>query len=178
MPSGEASVDVVDSLIVGLITPERATEIEADFPGVAGSIVGWIRASAAAQNWPRVGRLANLAARLRPPGLGDVLRELLDAGIAELNNEDVVDILGEIREAGAASSIFRLVERSAESDAPTYWLCQKVILSLSELETDEANEYLLALTKPTWAGPIRWHSAVALQLEDDLGFEEDQMLGS
>jgi hypothetical protein len=177
MSSGEVGVDVVDSLLVGFITPERAAEIEARFPIVADSIGGWIKDSAAAQNWSRVERLANLAARLQPPGLGDILRELLDADIAELNNEDVVDILGEIHEAGAAGSIFRLVERSAESDAPAYWLCQKAILSLSELETDEANGYLLTLTRPSWPGPIRWHAAVALQIEDDLGFEEDRMLG-
>ncbi len=175
-PSDKADVDVVDSMVVGFITDARAGEIEAACPGVAASIVGWVRDSAADRNWPRVERLANLAARLQPPGLGEALRELIDADIKELNNEDLVDILGEIQDADSASSIFGLVQRSFTSDAPAYWLCQKAILSLSTLETVKADAYLLALTKPNWPNPIRWHAAVALQIEDSLGFIEDDML--
>jgi hypothetical protein len=175
-PRGDASrADLVDSLAVG-VTPERATEIAAEYPEVKESIVDWIRESSAAQDWRRVERLANLAAPLRAPGLGEALRDLLDANIAELNNEDIVDILGEIRETRAANSIFRLVERSVTSDAPSYWLCQKAILSLSDVDTDEAKGYLRAMTAANWPRPIRWHAAVALQIEDKLGFDEDHML--
>ncbi|MCQ8774180.1 hypothetical protein [Streptomyces telluris] len=170
---GERLVDLVDSMIKGFITVERARGIEAEVPGVGDAIAGWIRESAAAQDWRRVERLANLAAPLQAPGLGDVLCDLLDAEIAELNNEDVVDILGEIRAAGAAGSIFRLVERSIGSDAPAYWLCQKAILSLSELETNEAEGYLRAMTDPAWPDPIRWHAAVALMIEESLGLKEE-----
>ncbi|MBB5122735.1 hypothetical protein [Streptomyces eurocidicus] len=173
----EPCVDLVDPLIVGFITVERTREIEAMSPGLANAIADWIREAAAVQDWRRVERLANLAAPLQAPGLGDALRDLLDADIAELNNEDMVDLLGEIRATGAASSIFRLVTRSITADAPAYWLCQKSILSLSEFGTEEANEYLRVLTTSTWPAPIRWHSAVALGIEDSLGFEEGQMLG-
>lgn len=176
-PSGnESQVDSVDSLSAGFITPERARAIATQYPGVTESIVGWIREAAAVQNWPRVERLANLAAPLRAPGLGDALRDLLDANIAQLNNEDMVDILGEIRAVGAGSSIFRLAQRSVELDSPAYWLCQKAILSLSELGTDAARAYLRAMTAAPWPPPIRWHAAVALGIEDELGFDEDQML--
>ncbi|TDD54487.1 hypothetical protein E1263_26970 [Kribbella antibiotica] len=169
--------ELVASLAVGFITKERAEEIAAEYPEVISSIAGWIREAAAREDWRMVERFANLAAPLAPPGVGEVLRELLDADIDQLNNEDVVDILGELRAVEAASSLFRAVERSLESDAPAYWLCQKAIGSLRDLETDEANDYLRTLTAATWPGPIRWYAAEALQIEDELGFAEDQMLG-
>jgi hypothetical protein len=75
-----------------------------------------------------------------------------------------------------AGTIFRVVDRSLESDAPTYWLSQKAILALSELETDEADRYLREMTADSWPNPIRWHAAVALRVEDALGFDEDVML--
>jgi hypothetical protein len=178
MPRGEdgSRADLVDSLAVGFITTERARAIVTQYPEVTGSIVGWIREAATSRDWRRVERLANLAAPLRAPGLGEALRDLLDANIAQLNNEDMVDILGEIRAVESGDSLFRLVERSVESDSPAYWLCQKAILSLSELDTDEANGYLHAMTATPWPRSIRWHAAVALGIEDELGFDENQML--
>ena len=178
MPSnGNGSrADLVDSLIVGYVAPEDARAIAAQYSDVTGSIVGWIREAATAEDWRRVERFANLAAPLQPLGLGEALQELLDANITELNNEDLVDILGEIRAVESANSIFRVVERSMESDAPAYWLCQKAIGALCDLDTDEANGYLHAMTAKPWPQAIRWYAAVALQIEEELGFDEDQML--
>lgn len=178
MPRSEdgSRADLVDALAIGFITTERATAIATQYPEATASIVGWIQEAATSQDWRRVERLANLAAPLRAPGLGEALRDLLDASIDQLNNEDMVDILGEIRAVESVNSLFRLAERSVESDSPAYWLCQKVILSLSELDTEEANGYLRAMTATSWPRPIRWHAAVALEIEDELGFDEDQML--
>lgn len=172
----EARVGVVDSLAHGFITKERAGEIAIEFPEIVPLVAGWIQQAADAQDWRRVERLANLAARFPAPGLGAVLTDLLDANIPELNTEDVVDILGEIREVAAADSLFRVVERSIESDSPAYWLSQKAIGSLSDLKTNEANDHLRAMTDKSWPDPIRWHAAVALGIEDELGFDEDEML--
>ena len=72
--------------------------------------------------------------------------------------------------------MFRVVRRSLESDAPAYWLCQKAIFSLSELGSDEAERYLREMTSDSWPDPIRWHAAVALCIEDELGFDEDSMV--
>jgi hypothetical protein len=173
----ESIVDVVDSSLTGYIDLARATAIAQEYPAVLSSIVSWIRDSANRRDWRRVERLANLAAPLKVPGLGPILRDLIDADISELNKEDVVDILGEIKAIDSASSLFRLAERSLGPDRPAYWLCQKVVLSLSDLGTDEADGYLRAMTAATWPDPIRWHAAVALGIEDELGFEEDRMLG-
>ena len=173
-----SAVDEIEALIEGeVITAERAHQIAGQFPALADCIVGWIEVAAAAGDWHRVVRLANLAAPLRPSGLGRVLRQLLNLCAADLNKEDLVEILGEIGTVEAAVDIYRLVERSVESDAPAYWLCQKAMLSLSDLGTDEARSYLRAMTTREWPDPIRWHAAVALCVEDELGFEEDDMLG-
>lgn len=72
----ESQADLVDSLVVGFISAERAQAIAAQYPDVTASIASWIREAATAQNWRRVERLANLAAPLRAPGLGEVRSSL------------------------------------------------------------------------------------------------------
>ncbi|MFB9542189.1 hypothetical protein [Micromonospora sagamiensis] len=129
------------------------------------------------RDWRRVERLANLAALLRAPGLGEVLQSILSSDVRDgLNEEDLVDILGEIGAVGAARTIFQVVERSLETDAPAYWLCQKAIGALCDIGTEEARRYLCEMTTDSWPDPIRWHAAVGLCVEDELGFDEDSML--
>lgn len=175
--AGDSAIDRVDALTDGYISPERAQEISKRYPAVSNVVVGWIRESAAQRNWRRVERFANLAAALKVAGLGGVVVELVDSDVEGLNYEDLIDILGEIREEAAANSMFRLAERSREHDAPAFWLCQKVILSLSELDTDEARDRLRMMTTAAWPSAVRWHAAVALGMEEQLGFDEDHMLG-
>lgn len=116
----EARVDIVDSLARGFMSKEHAEEIAVEFPDAVLLPAGWIQQAADAQDWRRVERLANLAARFPAPGLGAVLTDLLDANISELNTEDLVDILGEIRETAAADSLFRVVSvRSNRTLRPT-----------------------------------------------------------
>jgi hypothetical protein len=158
------------------VTAEVAEVVQERFPEAAGSLERWIRSAAEARDWRRVERFANLGAAWRTPGLGSAIIHVLEANFDGLNQEDLVDILGEIGAVDAAGTIFRVVNRSLESDAPTYWLSQKAILALSELETDEADRYLREMTADSWPNPIRWHAAVALRVEDELGFDEDLML--
>ncbi|MGP4101389.1 hypothetical protein [Nonomuraea sp. KM90] len=175
--AGDSAIDKVDSLIDGYISPERAQEISKRYPAVSSTVVKWIKESAAQRNWRRVERFANLAAALNVTGLGSAVIELVDSDVKGLDYEDLIDILGEIREEASANSMFRLAERSREHDAPTFWLCQKVILSLSELDTDEARDKLRMMTTAAWPSAVRWHAAVALGIEEQLGFVEEHMLG-
>jgi hypothetical protein len=85
---GSSSVDMVNPLAVGFITKQYAQSIAAEYPETAESIAAWIREAARARDWRRVERLANLAALLQAPGLGEVLREILDADVPGLNNGD------------------------------------------------------------------------------------------
>ncbi|MEU2272496.1 hypothetical protein ABZ568_39855 [Streptomyces olindensis] len=174
--SAKGAVDAVDALVEGFVTEQRAQSIAAEYPEVAESVVAWIREAACARHWPRVERLANLAAALQAPGLGETLREILDADVPELNNEDLVDILGQIRATDAAASLYRAAERSVQVDAPAYWLCQKVIASLSEIATREALGYVRNMTASRWPDVVRWHAAVELGAEEELGFDEGRML--
>ena len=170
-------VDLVESLVTGFLTERDAGSIAERHPELCDVIVSWIREAARAGNWTRVGKFANLAASLRVEGLREVLQEILDSGAAGLNKEDLVDILGEIREAGAVSSLFRVAEGSVSKDAPAYWLCQKVISSLGEIGTPDALSRIRQMTSQSWPDAIRWHAAVELDIDDELGFDEGQMLG-
>ncbi|WP_053743392.1 HEAT repeat domain-containing protein [Streptomyces sp. NRRL WC-3618] len=67
-----------------------------------------------------------------------------------------------------------------DSDGPLYALCVKAIQSLGEIGTPEANRFLkgIATSEPSvWPAPLRWHAAEELGIEDELGFDEDEMLG-
>ncbi|WP_156077253.1 HEAT repeat domain-containing protein [Saccharothrix sp. NRRL B-16314] len=171
-----SEADRVESLVNGFLAERDARSIAELHPGVCDGIVSWIREAAHVGRWTRVEKFANLAAPLRVAGLGEVLQEILDSGAAGLNKEDLVDILGEIREAGSVACLFRVAEGSVSKDAPAYWLCQKVISSLGEIGTPEAFECIRQMTAQSWPDTVRWHAAVELGIEDELGFDEGQML--
>jgi HEAT repeat protein len=170
--------DIVARLIgQGFLTDERVRAVRDAYPQVSQSIVRWIGDSAAVGDWRRVEGFASLGSALRAPGLDRVLCEILASDPSGLNKEDVVEILGEIRAIDCASTIFRVMTDSLESDAPAYWLSQKAILALEDLDTDESRQLLFSMTSDDWPQIIRWHAAVALNIEDELGFDEDEMLG-
>ncbi|WP_148085959.1 SMI1/KNR4 family protein [Actinocorallia herbida] len=85
---GGALVSLVEAAVTGFVTMEMADGIAREYPEVVGSVVGWIRDAAAAGNWRRVERLANLAAPLAPPGLGAELCGILEADPVGLGVED------------------------------------------------------------------------------------------
>ncbi|MFE9925250.1 hypothetical protein ACFYQA_27860 [Streptomyces sp. NPDC005774] len=175
-PGEERSqADLVETLADG--TGRNARFIAAKYPEVTQFIASWIREAAHMGNWARVDKFANLAALLRVPGLGGALQEILDSDLVGFNKEDLVEILGEIREVGAVTCLFRVAEGSVNEDAPAYWLCQKVISSLGGIGTPEAFEYIRQMTVQSWPDVVRWYAAVELGIEDELGFDEDQMLG-
>ncbi|MEU5425048.1 HEAT repeat domain-containing protein [Streptomyces olivoreticuli] len=169
--------DLVESLVDGFLTEADARSITDRHPEIIDAIVPWIREAARTGNWPRVEKFANLAASLRVVGLGMALQEILDSDALGYNAEDLVDILGEIQEADAAACLLRVAERSVSKDAPAYWLCQKVISSLGEIGTPEAFELTRQMTAPPWPDAVRWHAAAELGIEEELGFDEDRMLG-
>lgn len=161
----------------GFLTEREARSIADRHPEVSGSILCWIHEAVEAENWTRVDKFANLAASLGVDGLGGVLQNILELDISGINKEDLVDILGEIRSADSVIPLFRLAERSLDKDAPAYWLCQKVVSSLGEIGTPEALGRTRQMTSETWPDVVRWHAAVELGIEEELGFIEDEMLG-
>ncbi|MFE1963305.1 HEAT repeat domain-containing protein [Streptomyces sp. NPDC059479] len=177
-PMAERSeADLVESLVNGFLAERDARSIVELHPGLRDVIVSWIREAAHVRSWTRVDKFANLAAPLRVPGLGGVLQEILDSDAVGFNKEDLVEILGEIHALDAVPCLFRVVERSVGEDAPAYWLCQKVISSLGEIGTPEALGRIRQMTAAPWPDVVRWHAAVELRIEEELGFDEDRMLG-
>ncbi|MEW1659734.1 HEAT repeat domain-containing protein [Streptomyces sp. NPDC093707] len=174
--SQRPQAELVESLVNGFVTERDSRSIAEMHPGICDVIIPWIREAADAGNWTRVGKFANLAIPLRVAGLGEILQGILDSGAAGANKEDLVDILGEIRDVSAVTCLSRVAERSVVEDAPAYWLCQKVIASLGEIGTPESLECVRQMTTQPWPNPVRWHAAVELEIEDELGFDEDQML--
>lgn len=71
----------------------------------------------------------------------------------------------------------RVADGSVGKDAPAYWLCQKVVSALGEIGTPDAFERIRQMTDQSWPDVVRWHAAVELGIEDELGFDEGRMLG-
>ncbi|WP_157851448.1 HEAT repeat domain-containing protein [Streptomyces monomycini] len=173
---GKPQADLVESLVNGFLTEQDARAVADRYPETYGSVVSWIREAAEAGDWTRVGKFTNLAAPLRVAGLDGVVQGILDSGAPGCNAEDLVEILGEVGGASAVACLFRVAERSASEDAPAYWLCQKAIASLGEIGAPQAFEGLRRMTASSWPDVVRWHAAAELDIEEELGFDEDRML--
>jgi hypothetical protein len=97
-----------------------------------------------------------------------------------VNREDLVDMLGELRAPEGVDAISALIRERKRSDGPFFPLCVKGVQSLGEIGTPDALALLrgIAMSTPDeWPDPLRWHAAEQLGIEDELGFDEDEMLG-
>ncbi|MFF3408325.1 HEAT repeat domain-containing protein [Streptomyces sp. NPDC002742] len=164
----------------GHIGRERAEEWAAAVPGSRTRILDWLRLASDSGDWRRFERLAGVAVHLRPEGLAPILAAVLASGARGVNAEDLVDMLGELRAPEAVDVIGALVRERKGSDGPFFPLCVKGVQSLGEIGTPEALALLRGIATSTpeeWPGPLRWHAAEQLGIEDELGFDEDMMLG-
>ncbi|MDX3454230.1 HEAT repeat domain-containing protein [Streptomyces sp. ME02-8801-2C] len=166
----------------GYVGRERAAEVAAAVPESSTRILDWLRnlSGDGDGDWRRFERLAGVAVHLHPDGLAPILTSVLASGARGVTAEDLVDMLGELRAPEAVEAISSLVQGRKDSDGPMYALCVKGIQSLGEIGTPEANRFLkgIATSEPSaWPAPLRWHAAEELGIEDELGFDEDEMLG-
>ena len=96
-----------------------------------------------------------------------------------VNAEDLVEILGEVRAPEAVEPIRSLVQERRDFDWPFFSFCIKGIQVLGEISTPDALQFLrnIAASEPgTWPDPLRWYAADELDIVDELGFDEGQML--
>jgi hypothetical protein len=166
----------------GYISAERAQAIVTEAPEARDRILGWLRTAAAAGDWRTVEKFANLAVHTHPEGLAAVLAPIVADGTAPTNYEDLVEILGEVsdheRDAEAVPAIVRLLTARLPSDGPAYALSLKAVQALGSIGGTEAEHALRAIAEAAeHPGPVRWEAAVELGIEDDLGFDEDEMTG-
>ncbi|PWI17217.1 hypothetical protein DI272_25930 [Streptomyces sp. Act143] len=176
-----ARVERVEAILTGgYIGRDKAAEVAAKVPEARDRILGWLGAAADAEDWRRFERLAAAAVHLHPDGLAPILVRALAADATGVNSEDLVDMLGELRAPEAVEAIGRLVHRRRDVDGPFFPLCIKGIQALGEIGTPDAEQFLttVATSAPgEWPDPLRWHAAEQLGIEDELGFDEDEMLG-
>ncbi|MEW2567518.1 hypothetical protein [Streptomyces sp. NPDC047070] len=65
-------------------------------------------------------------------------------------------------------------------DGPFYALSIKGVQALAGIGTPEALRFLEGIARSAqgeWPDPLRWHAAEELGIEDELGFDEDAMVG-
>ncbi len=178
----DALMERADGIVAGrgYVGRERAAEVAVAVPEARTRILVWLRNLSDGGDWRRFERLAGVAVHLHPDGLAPIMASVLASGVPGVNVEDLVDMLGELRAPEAVEAIFSLVQGRKGVDGPLYALCVKGIQSLGEIGTPEANRFLkdIATSEPSaWPAPLRWHAAEELGIEDELGFDEDEMLG-
>jgi hypothetical protein len=179
---GIAAHRVKELVGTGYISAERAQAIVAAAPEARDRIVEWLRSAAASGDWRTVEKFANLAAHTRPEGLAAVLAPIVADGTAPTNYEDLVEILGEVadheRDPEAVPAIVRLLTARMPTDGPAYALSLKALQALGTIGGAEAEQALRAIAEDDdHPSQVRWEAAVELGIEDDLGFDEDEMTG-
>ncbi len=174
---GQRFADQVGELLgSGYLGKNRVLEVASVVPELESNVTGLLRGFALARDWRNLERFAIVAAYIHPDGLGEILCDVLDSDEPGVNREDLVDLIGEIRYEAGVSPILRFMDRMVGVDAPYYSVCRKCIHSLGGIGTDESKNSLQGLTGSGFPDPIRWHAAVELEIETDLGFDEDEML--
>ncbi|MFF9691142.1 hypothetical protein [Streptomyces sp. NPDC014623] len=78
--------------------------------------------------------------------------------------------------------ISRVFEEEIDGDAPGYWLCKKCIAALGAVHfalqgarASDAADFLRQVATGDYPNQLKWEAAVELGIEDDLGFDEDEM---
>ncbi|MGW5737396.1 MULTISPECIES: HEAT repeat domain-containing protein [Streptomyces] len=183
--AGAPSADRVDDFIgPGYVGREKATAVVSAFPQAPDRILDWLRASAESGDWRRFERFAGVAVHVARPGeLAGILLSALTSGTRAgdtgrgPNEEDLVDMLGEIHSPEAVDALGSLLRERQESDGPYFPLCVKCIESLAEIDTPEAKEILREVATGAWPKPLQWHAAAELGIDEELGYDEDAMLG-
>ncbi|MFC8620516.1 hypothetical protein ACFT9M_29420 [Micromonospora purpureochromogenes] len=170
-------IDRIDEALgTGYLGPKQAQAAAAAVPELPDALLPLLRQFAASGDLRRFERYAVAATHLHPDGLGEIICDVLDAGDVGVNGEELVDILGEIRYLRGVPSIIGFMNRRLPSDRPYFTTAIKCVSCLGEIGSDEARKALRELTGPELPDPVRWHAAVELGMEDELGFDEDEML--
>ncbi|NLU66644.1 HEAT repeat domain-containing protein [Streptomyces sp. HNM0574] len=164
---------VRELLGTGYIGAEQARAVRERAPGFAARILEHLGAARDSGDWSRFLRLANLAAWLRPAGLGELLVAVLAERPPGLDVEDLVEILGELETPQAVPVLAQLLREWPRD--PYRWLSLKCVRSLGAIGGERARRALREMAEGDGPDPLRWNAAVELGIEDELGFDEEEM---
>lgn len=177
----EAVARVRELMGNGYIGPERAQEIVAAVPEARDRVVRWLRDFARAGDWRSFEKFSNLAVDTHPGGLAAVIIPVIADGTAPANYEDLVEILGEAAtddaDPNAVPALHALLTARLPTEAPPYALCLKTLQALGAIGGRRAEEILRAVAVGDHPKVLKWEAAVELGIEDELGFDEDEMTG-
>ncbi|MEU6854034.1 hypothetical protein ABZ901_29415 [Actinacidiphila alni] len=163
----------------GYIGPERARAIVAVAPEARDRVLEWLGGFARAGDWRSFEKFANLAVDTHPEGLAAVVAPVVAGGTAGVNHEDLVEILGEAAagdaDPAAVAALHSLLVARLPAAAPPYALLLKIVHALGAIGGGRAEEILRSVAVGEHPKPLKWEAAVELGIEDDLGFDEDEM---
>jgi hypothetical protein len=136
------------------------------------------------ERWHEVGGVTDGGAGdpTHPEGLAAVLVPVIAEGTARTTYEDLVEILGGVAandgDPDAVPALSRLLTARVTADAPAHALCLKTVEALGAIGGPLAEESLHAIAVGNYPKPLKWQAAVELGIEDELGFDEDEMTSS
>jgi hypothetical protein len=172
----EAAARVDQILGTGYIDQEKAEQVREEEPDFTANLLEFMISLRREGDLLQFSRLANLAVWLTPEGLSDVIVPVLQGGPEGAQQEDLVDILGQLRSDSSVPAIENLIEARKDREAPYFALTTKCIQALGEISSPQGDEVLRKVATGDYPKPLKWHAAVELGIEDDLGFVEDEML--
>ncbi|WP_432095271.1 HEAT repeat domain-containing protein [Streptomyces sp. bgisy100] len=157
---------------------ERQRRVESRLPDAKERIALLLRLLAQRSDWIRFNTLENIAADLDDvPGFGRVLIDVVRSGEGPGHLEDHIEILGELSEPTAVDAIIQAFTEREHSDGPSYWLCLKCVQALGAIGDPPARDFLRGIAEGDHPPRLKWEAAVELEIEDELGFDEDEMCG-
>lgn len=166
----------------GYIGKNSANRVIDEFSDISTRIDTLLFGACTNGDWQAVTTLADLARWVAPTGLAERLLPILEARPRGVNKEDLVEILGELESDSAVPVISRVFEEELDGDAPGYWLCKKCIAALGAVHfalqgtrASDAADFLRQVATGDYPNQLKWEAAVELGIEDDLGFDEDEM---
>lgn len=157
--------------------PTNAHKTLEEIPTAYDSIVDWLKEAKNAGDHTRFHALVNFAALLTPPGMPDVLIPIVESQEKGYLLEDIVEILGELESSEAVAAISTLLKKKSHGDEIDQSLCIKCIHALANIDTSEARSTLKDMTHENYPDILRWYAAFELEIEEELGFNEDEMTG-
>ncbi|MER5969443.1 HEAT repeat domain-containing protein [Streptomyces sp. NPDC002055] len=162
----------------GYSREERQRRVESRLPDARERIAFLMRRLAQRSDWSRFNTLENIAADLRDvPDLDRVLIDVVRSGEGPGYLEDHIEILGELAHPAAVDDIIRVFTEREHSGGPSSGLRLKCIQALGSMGGPSARDFLRGIAEGNHPPRLKWEAAVELGIEDELGFDEDEMCG-
>lgn len=130
------------------------------------------------QDWVRFNTFINLAVWLQPEALGKLLASVLKSQPYGVNVDDVVEILGEVRKLDAIPAISKVFEGRWPLEDPGHSFSIKCILAIKDIGGESADKLLRDVATGDYPNTLKWHAAEELDITEELGFDEEEMLSS